>query len=128
MKLKVIIPEKRVQNTFPAVTFCVSGNINFNNAACEKLPFLQKGSKIAFFQDEEPPRDYYIMPTIANSFVVKQYLKNGKKSAIGVQCRSLSHQVRDFYGADKKKRFSMRIADMATEFNGNMYHALLPIK
>lgn len=128
MNLKVLEPESRVIPEFPFINFTKSGNVIFNAAATDQLSFLQAGSKVAFYQDQDAPFDFYLTNTVANSYTLRQYKQSAGRPMICFQSKAFVQRIRKAYKAPDDKPFKMRIATVGTEFNGNMYHALILIK
>lgn len=105
----------------PFMRITIHGTIWFSKCAIERL-FLEDKSCIDIFQDKENTRDFYIR---RGCDLVVHITKNSY-AFCGHQKTVLL--MKEVLGLDKDKNYSFLIATEPTQFNGEMFHAILTTK
>lgn len=128
MKLEILKPEVRIRKGVPCVSIMKNGGVVFNQAATSRFDFIQKDARIAFCEDKHQPGEWYIIPSVAG-YVISRY----KKTKMGYdylqfQAVQLRNAIMDSLEISGKKPIRFRIATEPTEWNGQMYHALMLLK
>ena len=130
MKLEAFKPTRKLTKGQPSLSILKNGCFHFSRASCEKLPFIQIKGKIGFSYDKERCSDWYINPSVEGYPIAR-----GKKSNTGdyfyslqFQSMSLRKEIMNCLEISDDKPIRFRISVEPTEYNGNMYHALIQMK